>query len=410
MSDARSVAELGVPGTMAGDQLASGSRQYRQFERQRAVTELVMSEGSVRIEDVAERFGVSLMTVHRDLDMLESRGILRKTRGVATATSTSVIESSDVYRSNRQAAEKEALAVAAMDYIEPGQAIILDDSTTVMRIARHLDGKAPITVITNVLTVMNALRDTSGITLLGLGGLYYNWCSAFMGPMTRHEIAQFQADTFIMSTSAITNDVVFHQYLETVDTKRAMFDAANKRILLADHELPPGTLGARVVASAGGTLHSCIASALCATSGLDVGRMYERVQGFIGQAKTSTVLVNRARRLLALGQSVPGFDHPLYPKGDPRAVQLLDLARKRSLQTPESAAVLRFIDQMRLESSIFPRQELAVVVLTRAMGLPAQVPAALFALARVAGWVAHVQEQRASGTLLRPRARFVKPD
>jgi DeoR/GlpR family transcriptional regulator of sugar metabolism len=235
MSDARSVAELGVPGTMARDQLASGSRQSRQFERQRAVTELVMSEGSVRIEDVAERFGVSLMTVHRDLDKLESRGILRKTRGVATATSTSVIESSVVYRSNRQAAEKEALAVAAMDYIEPGQAIILDDSTTVMRIARHLGGKAPITVITNVLTLMNELRDTSGITLLGLGGLYYNWCGAFMGPMTRHEIAQFQADTFIMSTSAITNDVVFHQYLEAVDTKRAMFDAANKRILLADH-------------------------------------------------------------------------------------------------------------------------------------------------------------------------------
>ena len=235
MSDAHSVAELGVPGTMASDQLASGSRQSRQFERQHAVTELVISEGSVRIEDVAERFGVSLMTVHRDLDKLESRGILRKTRGVATATSTSVIESSDVYRSNRQAAEKEALAVAAMDYIEPGQAIILDDSTTVMRIARHLAGKAPITVITNTLTLMNELRDTNGITLLGLGGLYYNWCSAFMGPMTRHEIAQFHADTFIMSTSAITNDVVFHQYLETLDTKRAMFEASNKRVLLADH-------------------------------------------------------------------------------------------------------------------------------------------------------------------------------
>jgi DeoR/GlpR family transcriptional regulator of sugar metabolism len=215
--------------------MASGSRQSRQFERQSAVTELVMSEGSVRIEDVAERFGVSLMTVHRDLDELESRGILRKTRGVATATSTSVIESSDVYRSNRQAAEKEALAVAAMDYVEPGQAIILDDSTTVMRIARHLGRNAPITVITNALTLMNQLRATNGITLLGLGGLYYNWCSAFMGPMTRHEIAQFQADTFIMSTSAIINDVVFHQHLETLDTKRAMFDASNKRVLLADH-------------------------------------------------------------------------------------------------------------------------------------------------------------------------------
>ena len=190
---------------------------------------------------------------------------------------------------------------------------------------------------------------------------------------------------------------------ENFDALRAVL------ILLADHELPPGTLCARVVASAGGTLQSCIASALCATSGIDVGRMYEHVQDFLGKAKSSAVLVSRARRLHAQGHTVPGFDHPLYPKGDPRAIQLLDMARRRSRQTPELRAVLRFIDQMQAESSIFPRQELAVVVLTRAMGLPAQVPAALFALARVAGWVAHVQEQRTSGTLLRPRAKFVAP-
>jgi DeoR/GlpR family transcriptional regulator of sugar metabolism len=220
---------------MTSDRLANGSRQSRQFERQRAITEAVMAEGSVRIEELSERFGVSLMTAHRDLDELENRGILRKTRGVATATSTSLVESSDVYRSNRQAAEKEALAVAAMDFIEPGQAIFLDDSTTVMRIAPHLPDKAPVTVITNVLTLMNDLRATHGITVLGLGGLYYNWCSAFMGSMTTQAISQFRADTLIMSTSAITDDVVFHQYLESVDTKRAMFEASDKRILLADH-------------------------------------------------------------------------------------------------------------------------------------------------------------------------------
>ena len=194
-----------------------------------------MAEGAVRIEQLAERFGISLMTVHRDLDELESRGILRKTRGVATATSTSLVESSDVYRSNRQAVEKEALVLAAMDFIEPGQAIFLDDSTTVLRIARHLGGKAPLTVITNVLTLMNDLRASRGITLIGLGGQYYNWCSAFMGHMTTREIAQLRADIFIMSTSAVTNDVVYHQYLETVDTKRAMFESASKRILLVDH-------------------------------------------------------------------------------------------------------------------------------------------------------------------------------
>ncbi len=210
-------------------------RQSRQMARQRAITAAVVAEGSVRIEELAERFDISLMTVHRDLDELESRAILRKTRGAATALPTSLVESSDVYRLSQQGVEKEALALAAMQFVEPGQAVFLDDSTTVLRMARHLPARVPITIITNALTLMGELRTTRGITLLGLGGHYYNWCNAFMGPMTVQTIASLRADTLIMSTSAITNDVAFHQFPETIETKRAMFDAANKRILLADH-------------------------------------------------------------------------------------------------------------------------------------------------------------------------------
>lgn len=180
-------------------------------------------------------------------------------------------------------------------------------------------------------------------------------------------------------------------------------------ILMADHELPPGTLGARVVASAGGTLHSCLASALCATSGVDIGRMYERVEDFLGQAQTTAVLVRRAHKLHAQGQSVPGFDHPLYPKGDPRAAQLLAMVFARQNPSRELLAISRFINEMRGSAGLLPRQELALVVMARALGLPRQATAALFVLGRLAGWVAHVQEQRSSGTLLRPRAKFVKP-
>ncbi|MDB5929383.1 MAG: citrate synthase, partial [Polaromonas sp.] len=141
-------------------------------------------------------------------------------------------------------------------------------------------------------------------------------------------------------------------------------------ILMADHELPPGTLGARVVASAGGTLHSCLASAMCATSGVDVGRMYNRLEDFLGHSRASPVLVKRAQLLHAQGRSVPGFDHPLYPKGDPRAAQLLDIALRRQNPSPELRAIFRFIDHMRSSTGLMPRQELAMVVLARAMGLP----------------------------------------
>ncbi|MGO1837954.1 MAG: DeoR/GlpR family DNA-binding transcription regulator [Candidatus Microbacterium stercoravium] len=224
---------VGPEGTVAAD--SAMSRQSRQTDRRNAITEAVMAAGSIRITDLAERFDISTMTVHRDLDELASRGLLRKDRGVATALSTGLVESSDVYRASREISEKRALALAALDFIEPGQAIMLDDSTSTLHLVPPLHDKRPLTVITNTLTVMNELRSVTGITLLGLGGQYYNWCSSYMGRITTGTISGLRADVLVMSTSAITDGVAFHQTMETVDVKRAMFDAASRRILLADH-------------------------------------------------------------------------------------------------------------------------------------------------------------------------------
>lgn len=209
-------------------------RKPRRVIRQQAMSHVIMTEGAVRIEDLAERFGVSVMTTHRDLDELEFRGLLRKSRGIATALPSSLVESSDVFRASQQLDSKIELAHAAMDLVEPGQAIMLDDSTTVQQITPLLPTKAPLTVITNCLTIINEMNNVRGITLVALGGNYYNWCSSFMGRMTTTAIGQLRADLFIMSTAAITDDICFHQSAETVDTKRAMFEVSATKVLLAD--------------------------------------------------------------------------------------------------------------------------------------------------------------------------------
>lgn len=211
------------------------SRLSRQVARQRAITEAVMAQGAIRIDELATRFEISSMTVHRDLDELERRGLLRKSRGVATALSTALVESSAVYRSGRQLAEKKAIAQAALEFIDPGQAIMLDDSTTTLHLVPHLHVKRPLTVITNTLTIMNEMSSENGINLIGLGGEFHSWCSAYMGRITTSAIAAMRADVLVMSTSAITDGMTFHQTLETVDVKRAMFNACRTRILLADH-------------------------------------------------------------------------------------------------------------------------------------------------------------------------------
>jgi len=210
-------------------------QRSRQAERREQEMKAVVEEGSVRIEDLAKRFGISLMTMHRDLDELEARGIVRKSRGLATATATSLVESSDVYRVGREQVEKDVLARACMEYIEPGQSVFLDDSTTVRHIAGSIGDRVPLTVVTNALPLINALRDVRGISLIALGGTFYGWCSAFMGHTTTEEISRLRVDVAIMSTAAIVDDECFHQQQETVDVKRAMFQSSARRILLADH-------------------------------------------------------------------------------------------------------------------------------------------------------------------------------
>jgi DeoR/GlpR family transcriptional regulator of sugar metabolism len=220
---------------LAVDPVHSDSRHARQMARRKLIAEMVMSEGTMRIEDLTDRFGISLMTAHRDLDELVTRGLLRKTRGIVSAAPTSLIEASDAYRSLRQSAEKRAIAEAAAQFIEPGQAIFVDDSTTVLQLVPHLTARTPITVITNSIAMMNELKGARDLALLGLGGQYYNWCNAFLGAATTTEIRRLRADRAFLSFSAITDGMVFHQSSEMVEVKRAMFESAAMRILLADH-------------------------------------------------------------------------------------------------------------------------------------------------------------------------------
>jgi citrate synthase len=176
-------------------------------------------------------------------------------------------------------------------------------------------------------------------------------------------------------------------------------------ILLADHELSPGAFSARVAASSGSTLHSCVASALCASSGLEVGRLYNKVGEMLESGKTRQTLVSKALDFHARGATVPGFVHPLYPHGDPRAKLLLEIARQRG-DARQFSPIFGFVQEMEERFSLHPRHELAVALLVRAMGLSRYAAGALFVLGRTAGWVAHVQEQRLTGSLLRPRAKF----
>ncbi|MET0702169.1 MAG: DeoR/GlpR family DNA-binding transcription regulator [Mycobacterium sp.] len=213
----------------------NGKAASRQAQRHRLLTEAVMAAGTMTIEDLAKTLNVSVMTVHRDLDQLEAQNVLRKSRGAATALPSSTVESNDAYRRAQQRSEKAELTAAALEFIQPGQTVMLDDSTTLLPLLDQLGTRAPLTVVSNSLSVTNALVDSEDIQLVLVGGEYHGWCNAFMGQMASDAIGALHADVLIMSTSAVIGGACFHQQQDTVSIKRAMMSAASSTVLLVDH-------------------------------------------------------------------------------------------------------------------------------------------------------------------------------
>jgi DeoR/GlpR family transcriptional regulator of sugar metabolism len=209
-------------------------KNLNQNQRHDSIIELVINEGSVRIEDLADRFEVSVVTIHRDLDMLDARGIVRKSRGVVTAVATSLFEANPEYRKRQNIQHKKELAAEAFKLVEPGQAVLLDDSTTGVHLAELLPQRQPLSVITNFQQIIDTLAPHPGIALISLGGQHYQWSNAYMGSITVNALNSLRADTLFMSTPSIVDDVCFHQHHDASLIKEAMFKAAARRYLLVD--------------------------------------------------------------------------------------------------------------------------------------------------------------------------------
>lgn len=169
-------------------------------------------------------------------------------------------------------------------------------------------------------------------------------------------------------------------------------------VLLADHELNASTFAVRVVASTGASLSSALTAGLGALSGPLHGGQTSLVEALFEEAERTGDPEAVVDQRLWRGDRLPGFGHPLYPEGDPRAAALIALLPPDPLRDGLIAAMDRL--------GKLPNVDFATGSLRRHLGLPRGAGLALFAIGRAAGWIAHALEQQATGRLIRPRARY----
>lgn len=178
-------------------------------------------------------------------------------------------------------------------------------------------------------------------------------------------------------------------------------------VLCADHELSSSTFAARVAASTGAELRACVLAAIAAHSGANLGGGCDLAEDLLRDVKSRNDVTQRLAAAEQSGARVPGFNLPVYPKGDPRARHLLRLAQSLASQSPRAQLIGAFIDEAEQRLHLRPSIEVGLVALTAALGMPERSASALWTLGRTVGWIAHVMEQRLAGFVLRPRARYV---
>jgi len=169
-------------------------------------------------------------------------------------------------------------------------------------------------------------------------------------------------------------------------------------VLLADHELNTSAFTVRCVASTGAALPAVLCAGLAALSGPEHGGHYLMAKNAIVAQLNGT-----GAPAPALAPMRPGFGHPLYPDGDPRAKLLLEMMKP----LPQAAGVLALAARAAAVKGAEPNSDFALAALELVVDLPPHSGIVLFALARSAGWLAHAAEQAADGGMIRPRARYV---
>jgi citrate synthase len=170
-------------------------------------------------------------------------------------------------------------------------------------------------------------------------------------------------------------------------------------VLCADHELNASTFTVRCVASTGASLGAAVEAGLAALSGPLHGGSWIWIAALFREVERMGASQAVAEWLRRGEQHLPGFGHPLYPDGDPRTVAILARLNHRPALAEAVAAT----------GGPPPNLDYALLAMQRELELPEDAPFIIFAAGRTVGWLAHALEQQATGSLLRPRARYVGP-
>lgn len=205
-------------------------------ERRRVITERIQATGRVVVSALSVEFGVSEETIRRDLEWMENQGIATRTYGGAVLTGNDQVAPPYAVRKNTSVEEKIAIAQRLAAMLQDGDTLMVDESSTSAYAMRAIHHLRDITLITNSQELLREMSNRDSWHIISTGGTLKPDVMALVGPHALRTVASYHAKYTIFSCRGVNTQLGLADSAdEVVQIKRAMLEASDCAILLADH-------------------------------------------------------------------------------------------------------------------------------------------------------------------------------
>ena len=203
-------------------------------KRDGAILEILTAQGKVEVSQLSGQLGVSEVTIRKDLDALQARGLVQRVHGFATLANPNDVGGRLAYHYE----EKRLIARAAAALVPDGATIMIESGSCCALLARELaDTKTGVTIVTNSAFIANYVRDSAGVSCVLLGGSYQRDSQVMVGPLVRTCAAEFYVDQLFIGADGWVDGAGFTNSDQMrADAVRSMADSAAEVIVLTESE------------------------------------------------------------------------------------------------------------------------------------------------------------------------------
>ncbi|MBP3884084.1 MAG: DeoR/GlpR transcriptional regulator [Olsenella sp.] len=202
--------------------------------RNARILEIVTAEKKVEVSSLAERLGVSAVTMRKDLDALQAKGLVVREHGFAMLSNPSDVGGRLAYHYE----EKRLIARRAAELVPDGSTIMVESGSCCALLARELaDTRENVTIVTNSAFIASYVRDSAAISVVLLGGAYQRDSQVMVGPLVRTCASEFYVDRLFVGADGWIDGVGFTNADQMrADAVRSMAESAAEVVVLTESE------------------------------------------------------------------------------------------------------------------------------------------------------------------------------